>query len=609
MAKGLQHTVTAKSYLCPIKTSIMEKHDEKNELGDIKFKRPTEEDWRRIRRDQHTYIFHEYDDKLGDYVPVFGLSSTLDNKMEEIRKDPEFMEVELYKSPDQPPYDFYIHYHNSLLAARVDCFKEVFDERAFREGYEPGVKYWRLILKKSMYNKIMNVLNQYHLLHLRDLLLEVIAMVQEKYITDVSFWNKKEMRDVVKTARTAADQATLALEKLDGRAFLRGESGAKAPTELEAVQFFYKDRTSVKINHSWMARDIITAYKRSLEDDHYKDWRKELAAWPDRFDDAIQLPKFQHDLAWSYYNLLARTGAIKVTQEEPTPNLMVECIAALIGLSSIPIGGDSDVMTIKEKAKNVRTWLTRYELEPASTHFEVYANKERLLKYFPYDFINLPQPVNKIEALGVAGYIANRFDIPDHMPDIAHLAQALIDVRWMIDHQVLGGVYSMVPPFEEFQTWHALLTGLTGGKKLSSLKFRLEGDDKEYELCSDQPLGNIVYALREYVDEHRLDIDVEAVPTQISRTQGGDLAVTHEPRFQSPKERFLTRFVTAFYDYLRSEVPPREHHLMPSLFYYPIIATVLAGARFFNPMSGNERWMISQVERWHKHGLAGQKRT
>ena len=74
-------------------------------------------------------------------------------KMEKARKDPEFFEKQLYWTPDRPPYDFFIRYHNWQLAMLVEFFKEVFEERAFIEGYQPNNKYYRVILAKAKHDR------------------------------------------------------------------------------------------------------------------------------------------------------------------------------------------------------------------------------------------------------------------------------------------------------------------------------------------------------------------------------------------------------------------------------------------------------------------------
>jgi len=586
-----------------VKLFTMEKQEERDELGNVKFPKLTEEDQKRLWAARYTYIFHYYDEKREDYLPYFGLVSSAEKRMVEARKDSEFLEVELYPMPEKPPYSWHIRHGNSQLETLVYFFKDVLDEQAFSEGHAPGHKYTRFILSKTRYAEIMNVINDYGLLPLRELLLEVIARAEEKYIDKVSFWNKKEMQDVVKNAKAAAAKAIYALEKLDDTAWGRGEPGAKPPSEIEGIHILYNDET-VKIEHSWLAREFIDDFRRAREAGPYKDWRKDLKAYHLLFDDATRLLEFQGELAWSYYNLLTGTGLIKVTPEEKTPNVLVECIAALMTLSSIPIGKNSDVMSVQEKAKYVRTWLNRQKLEQEPTHVEIKPDLARLEKYFDNDFLSMAEQPIGLHAFSIANFISYRFDIPDFLDDLAHITQALIDNRWLIGSQLLGGLHSTLPQFEEFTAWRTLIAAAMDGRKITSLKFTVEGSDQEFALESAQPLDITGHALREYAQEHPHDLDVEAVPTRLRRLSTGDIAPHYEPQFQDASSRFPVRFVTALYDYLLKEIPAQDHHFRPSEFYYAIIASVMAGAKFFNRLTQDEKWMIQEVQRWHLLGLA-----
>lgn len=82
----------------------MKKQFERDDKGDIKI------DYGRIDREamrkaRFTYIFHYYDEIKAHHFPSFGLFSTVDERMNEAKQDPEFYEKQLYWTPDRPPYD------------------------------------------------------------------------------------------------------------------------------------------------------------------------------------------------------------------------------------------------------------------------------------------------------------------------------------------------------------------------------------------------------------------------------------------------------------------------------------------------------------------------
>ena len=82
-----------------------DKLPERDSKGDVKFNYG-KADWDKIRRSQYTYIFHYYDEAKDHYFPHFGLFSSVDERMEKAKQDPEFFEKQLYWTPDHPPIRF-----------------------------------------------------------------------------------------------------------------------------------------------------------------------------------------------------------------------------------------------------------------------------------------------------------------------------------------------------------------------------------------------------------------------------------------------------------------------------------------------------------------------
>jgi len=135
--------------------------------------------------------------------------------MEKAKQDPEFFEKQLYWTPDHPPYDFFIRYHNWQLGLLVEFFKEVFEEKAFLHGYQPSNKYYRVILPKTKHDEIINCINDFELLPIRDLLFEVIAIAQDNYVEHIAFWERPEMQKLVTSAEKETQKAIQIIEKLD----------------------------------------------------------------------------------------------------------------------------------------------------------------------------------------------------------------------------------------------------------------------------------------------------------------------------------------------------------------------------------------------------------
>jgi hypothetical protein len=579
----------------------MEETDDlrRNEKGDIEF-HLSDEDRERLRRSRYTYIFHYYDEKKEHYFPYFGLISSADRRLENARQDPDFFEKQLYWTPDEPPYDFFIWHHNRQLGMLVEFFKEVFEEQAFIEGYQPSHKYYRVILPKQKYNEIINCINEFGLLPIRDLLFEVIATAQHKYVEHIAFWEKPDMQKLVTSAAEQTRKAIALLEKLDVTAWERGEPGAKPPSELRHINFAFNDGT-IKIEHAWLAREFIDHFKRYYDDLPYKNWRVDLARYPDRFEDNIRQQQFKYMLAKSLYNLLTKIGAFKVSKQEPTPNKLMLCIAKLLEFCMIPVAAPDEIDEIK--VKKIRNWLKRKELQPALTYADLPANKEKLLKYFEPELINITKDIKGADAISVAFYLGKRFSIDHLVPDLAHLAQALKEVGWLIGHQMFGDQRPFEPQFEEFSAFSRLVNGVREKKKMASFTYKLEGDDREYELTQRLPLYLLEESIKAYAEDNQVEFDTDPVRTQVTRTTEGGLKVDKEDHFAQPEERFMVRFVAAFYQYLRIEAPPGNHDSMPSEKYYAIIANMLEGTWFFYRQHLPEEFLVSKVKQWHDLSL------
>ncbi len=580
----------------------MEKKEQpkRDEKGDVKFDMG-EVDWKKIRQSEYTYVFRYYDEKKNYYFPYFGLFSSADERMAEAKKDAEFFETKLYLTPDHPPYDFFIHYHNSQLQMRVEFFKEVFEERAFLEGYQPSHKYYKIILKKSKYNEIINCINDYCLLPIRDLLFEVIAIAQHKYVETVAYWEKPEMQKLINTAEKETQKAIEVVGKLDTTAWERGEQGAKPPPELKYINFVFNDG-AVRIEHNWIAREFIEHFKKYYESLHYKDWRMDLERYPDRFEENIKQQQFKYKLAKSFYNLLTKTGFFKVSKQQPTPNHLMNCITKLIEFCLIPVADTDELDEVKIKI--IRNWIKRNELQPAVTYAEIPADKKRLLKYFEKDLINITDDIKRADAISIAYYLSQRFKMDHLFNDFVHIAQALREYTSHIGHQMIGEGRPFEPAFPEFVAFSELVNGLKNQKRISSLKYKFEDNEKEYELTQRLPLYLIEEAMKDYSEEQQVEFDTEPVKTTIIKPKPGTYQIQKANQFAEPEERFMVRFVKAFYDYLLAEAPPtNEWDLMPSERYYALIANMLQGTWFFYHKMHSEDFIIKKVKQWHQMAI------
>jgi hypothetical protein len=578
---------TKKGGILPINLCPMEKI--RDEKGDVEFnyKRPTAEELRKIR---YTYVFRIYDEERKRHVPCFDI-----HRSSELNSD--LIKIHLYPLPEGMTYrDQYIRHSNRQLAMRTRFFKEVFEERAFVEGYQPSHKFAYIILSRSVHDQIMNCMNDHGLLPIRDLIFEIIAIAQDKYVEDIVFWEQPFMQKLVNTAAVESRKVIEILDKLDSGAWELDEPGSKPPSELKHINFVFDDG-AIRLEHSWLAGEFIRHFKEYYDDLPYKNWRMELERYPEHFEENIRKQQFKFRLSLSFYNMLTQTGFFKITEQKKTPNNLMRCISKLLEFCLIPVAGPGELEEIK--IKNVRNWISRKELEPAVTFVEIPPDKYKLLKYFEPWLVNMVVDTKRADAITTAGYVAKRFGLDHLFSDIVQIAQALNETNWLIGHQILGEDKAFESTFREFQIFRKLVNGIRNKKKITKIKYSLEGDDREYELTQRLPLYLTEESIREYSDSNRTEFDTDAVRTTLTKNADGSIKVDKEDHFNEPANRFMTRFVKAFYQYLLNEAPPGEHEYLPSNKYYAIIAHILQESGLFYSQSDSEEYIVYKVKQWH----------
>ena len=62
-------------------------------------------------------------------------------------------------------------------------------------------------------SEILNVINDFELLDIRNLLLEIIATAQDTYISDVVFWERPESQKLITTAKKETAKAIQVIEQ------------------------------------------------------------------------------------------------------------------------------------------------------------------------------------------------------------------------------------------------------------------------------------------------------------------------------------------------------------------------------------------------------------
>ncbi|WKN29749.1 hypothetical protein PZB74_12310 [Porifericola rhodea] len=473
----------------------------------------------------------------------------------------------------------------------------MFDERAFVEGYQPQHKFLSLVIPPTLHHEILNIINDFELLQIRDLLLELIASAQDIYIRDVAFWERPENQKLITSAEKETEKAIQVIEQsgIDWKSLEKYDN--KPFPKLDHIKFVFNNGT-IKLEHEWLAKEFIENMKRAYDDLHYKNWKKDLARYPLRFDENAHKSKFKYRLAKSYYNLLTKIKSFKVTESTPYPNQLMLCIAKLIEFSLIPVGDWADSDDVK--VKHIRNWLKRNDLEPKLTFAEVPADLEKLKQYFEPNFLEMANATKRADAISVAFFICQRFDIQDLLPELIHIASCITETNWLVGHQMTSNSKMNEPVIPEMNAFRQLMNGIKDKKKLTSLKFTLEGKDGEQELSSRLPLYLIEEALKEYYHSDQIEFDSDVIPTTYKKNEDGCIKIEKTAQFNLPHERHLVRLVHSLYNYLKEHSGIEEGEILPGEKYYEIIGILFKEAWVFYNKMVDDRSVVEKIKQWHQ---------
>jgi hypothetical protein len=550
-------------------------------------------DWEKARERRHTYVFKQYHEVLGHFFPIYDkktLEQYPDSKKKEILK---VFVVVLYKSPDKPPYDNYIHHSNWQLALLTEYFGDVFHDKSAQWGIEPSHTYYKAVLPEKTYLEIMEVINVNGLLQIRDLIFEIISIAQKKYTDDIAFWEQDSNKKLITAAKKESYKVIDLLEKANPLNILDQE---KRASRLTGINFLFNDSV-IKINHEWLASEFIEHFQEHYNNLLYKDWRKDLERYHLRYQENKEKLDYRFRLAVSFYNLFTESGLVKIEKKGATPNNLMDCIAKLMEFSLVNIfnEGDSDV----EKSKKVRNWIKRSTLKRMPSFQNIKADVQRLEKYFSKEFLGLGNVSKRADAISAAIYFAKRFELDAVGPDLAHLFQCLEQVNFYIGYQISGDRKHTGSDFPEFEAFKNLVQGVDAGKKIQSISFKIEGIDGEHSIMSALPLQIIQEAIKNYQDENRVELDTELYKIHFKKEPNGSIQIKREKSFSEPEDRFIVSFVGGFYNYLQNETSLPDNEFDSRARYYKIIGKFLSFSRFFYTEEVTEDYAMQKVEKWH----------
>lgn len=268
---------------------------------------------------------------------------------EKILPEDKCIEVRLFNYLENQPSE-YNNWQRSLIHK---YFYEAFEDWAFNERSKLKDLFTTIIIPKSKYYEILNKINEFELLHIKDLLLETIAISQYIITDELWVWNTPEKRRLIMTAQAETAKAIKVVE-LSGVHHKSIFTMLYNPSPgLSSITFKFNDKTTIKIQHQWLAEEFVQHLMRYYDQQKNKDWRKDLASYPERFGESHLKDSFQKQIILAYFKLFTENKWL--VSDKKHPSRMMKCIVCMLEFSLSPIG-EKDYSDFR-KGKNVSELL------------------------------------------------------------------------------------------------------------------------------------------------------------------------------------------------------------------------------------------------------------
>lgn len=554
-------------------------------------------DWEKFRWWQNTYVFQRFDEELKMYRPFWDVTRFHDENLEKARQEKDFLEIEIMQITDGFFRNSSFDAHGWMHEAFLHFFKEVFEIKAFVQGHHWHFDFSRLILPKSLFHEIMNVINDHDLLHVRDLILFIIAKTQDFYSEHVRFWEQPAQKKMVRNIDKEVQKIIKMIEKVEDKTWMN-DPDAKRPAELLHINFAFQDET-IKVADPWIAKEFINEFKKRYEEGSYKNWKLQLEALPSNYEQYRQKQQFKFRLAKAIYKFFTETQLFKLGSKTPYPSKLMKCIGKIIEFGLIPVKDFHESDSVK--IRHIRNWIRLHEIKPALTYEKIELDRNKLYKYFDREFIDSVDDVKRADAISNGFFLCKRFDSMPLIREVIHLMACLRDWHWRISSQLENkprGDNQNLPA--EYESFKLLIQSMKKGKPLAKFSFQLDGGEKEYQLTDRLPLHFIQRAIQQHYTDFKEDYETDILQSEIKNVdQSGSFSCRTTGKFNLPEERFFPRIVNSFYNYLLNESPPTEREHTPSERYYLFIAKALHLSYYFQTSYPEEWELAEKVKYWH----------
>lgn len=505
--------------------------------------------------------------------------------------------INLLPSPDNPPYDDYIHQQQKYDGVLNRFFPEVLTSHRDEElrGLTTNT-FSSAILPKTKLAEIEKVISDYGFDKHLGFLIHLICRIQHVYHREIEFYAQP---DEVKRRKKLPEQVDKLVKVIKGHNEL-GLSKNSLKGRTSQIKFINGTET-ITIDDYGLILGIIDATRVYWSYGDKKHWEKSLRQVAFDEEQMAKIDHFNKQLACVLYEFVTEAGLIPLVGDKLSnpAALFVWQIMNLAGIKTFDKNGIAHDININKKtdlSSLIKGYVRRHKVEKKPLYYDLQPNMEELKEFFEPEFIESVQLRVEPSEYELAQSICAKYQIIEITDDIALILKCLGHYNSMLgflNHRTLKSKEN-----QELQSFLKLLeTSETNYNQLESITLKFEGDADEHKISETSLKILLLDALRVHKHFNPEEFGTDVWKTDIkTNARDGSTEFIDGNRFNHPGERFLAQFTAAFASYLESKGIVGGNQLEEERNMFFIINSCLTVKRL---IPGSESYVFFQkIKRW-----------
>lgn len=548
-----------------------------------------------------THFFLEWDVKENWIYHCFDVNPALDETVIAALNNKDLYQLNIFEFDIENRNEVRLALIQKMEHDYVHFFKEVLEIEAFTQGYMFYFDLVRIALPNKKYDEIMQVINEFDLTDISELIFYIISKAQIFFHDKVFYLEYKKQKSQINNIGKEVKKA-IELVELVANDYTDGHEKYKSNQEILRINFLLNNKT-IQIKDPFLTKDFVKSFKASYSDGIYKNWKLQLHLMSYMYDkDKIRL-NFKYHFAIALYNFFTQTGKIKIQKGKPYPNNLMECIYKILEFSLIKFGKPDVEMPPAHKIRTVRNWIKNHDLKPEPPLDKIEPDFKKLNKYFDTEFINCIPRLRGITKhdIEIGLNLCLMFKTQHLQDEIIYLVACLKEWHWRVSQQLETGPLNRNNPIpKEYETLKLFINSPIANKQFDNITFKITGDEKTYTLSDKFPMYLLNAAIKNHYKNFREDYEFDILQAETKRVnEEGSFSINLTGNFNLPEDRFLPKVIDAFFNFLQNEAPKLEREYKPSDRYYMLIAKALHFSGYLRSQFLEDWELKSKVVYWH----------